>query len=1113
MTFAAARPIRLILATALALVCLALPAARAGAADGAPVFDLISLATPTNFIPGDAESEYIYDLRIMNVGSGPTDGSPIAITDTLPAGVEVKGVQLRLRTSNDGSSSSVDAGSSCAVTKAGGTETVTCTISEALPEALEPALVAPAEQRQVVISVFTPGSVPEGTVLANHVEVEGGGAAPAAITTKNEASSKDAASGITYFHSSPLDADGQPSSQAGSHPFDFLASSFAINTRVAPPGTTAHFLPAGGDIKDVEVALPPGLAGNPGAAERCTAQEFATSHGIFPGHGSFFVANACPPGSVVGVVFPQQVEGISGLAQIPIYNLVPPPGMPAQLGFQVLGFPFFIDTEVRPDRGYRVVGVLHNLSQIKRLTASTVLLWGTPGDAAHDAVRGECLNQLNYFDFPVSLGDCPSGIANPKPFLRLPTDCDTPLETALSLSNWTDASLLEALQSQPAPLGCNLLSFEPSLEAHPTTDVADSPTGLKAHLHLPQDEDPAHFGTADLEEAVVTLPEGLVVNPASANGLGACSASQIGLTSAPGASPATFSAAPAACPRSALIGSAEIDAPAIDHTLKGGVYVATPYDNPFDSLLAIYIAVDDAESGIVLKLPGHVLANPDTGQLTTVFPDAPQQPFDDFRLEFSAGPLAALRTPAVCGSYQTEATLTPYSAPESGPPATEVDAYSIDKAPGGGECPTTEAALPNSPSFEIGTEAPIAAAYSPLVLRLARPDGSQEFTTVSTTLPPGLIGRAAGLPPCSEAALAAAEAKSGTQEKASPSCPEASRVGSVKVGAGAGPAPFYTTGTAYWAGPYKGGPFSLAIVTPAAAGPYDLGTVVSRVALRLDPETAQVSATSDPIPHILKGIPLDVRSIALRLDRPSFILNPTSCKKMGVSGALTSVFGQVAPLADRFQVGECSRLGFKPKLSLALKGATKRTGNPRLVADLSYPKGTYANIARAQVKLPKAAFLDQGHIRTVCTRVQFAAEQCPAASVYGKASAQSPLVDYTLSGPVYLRSSDNILPDLVADLHGPASQPVRVALVGRTDSVKGALRNTFDTVPDVPASHFHLELFGGKRGLVDLSQNLCAHTYRAVVKLDAQNGKVHDTEPAIGTSCKGKKHKRRGQRP
>ncbi len=686
----------------------------------------------------------------------------------------------------------------------------------------------------------------------------------------------------------------------------------------------------------------------------------------------------------------------------------------------------------------------------------------------------------------------------------MPTSCIEPLRSVFSYSTWSqpDSFLSQGFDEQ-VPAGCNQVEFDPTLEARPTTDVADSPSGLHVDLHIPQkeNESPGGRGQADLRDTVVTLPKGLVVNPSSANGLGSCTSAQVGYRAGTSA-PMEFTPDPAQCPPSSRIGTVELNVPAVDHPIKGGVYVATPHDNPFGSLLALYIAVDDPTSGVVVKLAGEVHADPQTGQLTTTFAGTPQQPFEDFHLEFFGGAGAALRTPAVCGTYSTTSSLTPWSAPESGPPATPSDTYSITREPGGGGCPSAGGGESNSPGFDAGTLAPIARAYSPFVMRLRREDGSQEFSSVSATLPPGLLGKLAGIPYCPEAAMTAAEAKSGRVEQASPSCPAASQLGTVTVGAGAGPAPYYTNGRLYLAGPYKGAPLSLVAITPAAAGPYDLGTVVSRVAVHVDPETARITAISDPIPHILQGIPLDVRSIVVNVDRADFTLNPTNCDPMTAGGEVTSVFGQIAPLSSPFQVGECSGLAFKPKLSFALTGKPNRGAHPALKAVLRMPEGG-ANIAKAVVTLPHSEFIDQGHFRTICTRVQYAQGACPAGSIYGFARAASPLLEKPLEGPVYLRSSSHELPDLVISLDGQ----VHFDAVGHVDSVNGGLRTTFEAVPDAPVTSLVLKMQGGKKGLFVNSTNICAKNYRATVEFDAQNGKVADSRAPMKAKCKGKGRK------
>jgi len=554
-----------------------------------------------------------------------------------------------------------------------------------------------------------------------------------------------------------------------------------------------------------------------------------------------------------------------------------------------------------------------------------------------------------------------------------------------------------------------------------------------------------------------------------------------------------------------------VKTPLLEDPLEGNVYLAKPFDNPFGTLLGIYLAIDDPQTGTIAKLPGKVEADPQTGQLTTTFTESPELPLEDVRLHLFNGPRAALTTPQTCGTYTTTSELTPWSTPE-GADAHPTDSFETTTSPNGGACPRSPGEAANRPSFSAGTISPQAGSYSPFVLHLAREDGTQRISGIDTTLPEGLTGKLAGVAQCPEAAIAAAKAREapnqGAAEIQGPSCPASSEVGTADVAAGSGITPLHVQGHAYLAGPYEGAPISLVVITPAVAGPFDLGAVTTRVALHVDPETARIHAVSDPLPQILDGIPLDVRSIALELGRPDFSLNPTSCDPMAVGGSVTSALGMSQALSSPFQVGGCSALPFKPKLSVKLKGGTRRGDFPALTA-IATAKPGEANIGSVAVTLPHSAFLEQGHIGTVCTRVQFAqgavpGEACPKRSIYGKATAITPLLAQPLSGPVYLRSSSHQLPDLVVALHGQ----VDVVLDGRVDSVKGALRNTFEAVPDAPVTKFVLKMQGGRKGLIVNSRNLCASTNRATVLMDGQNGKTHDTRPVVKARCGGKGRKR-----
>jgi hypothetical protein len=655
------------------------------------------------------------------------------------------------------------------------------------------------------------------------------------------------------------------------------------------------------------------------------------------------------------------------------------------------------------------------------------------------------------------------------------------------------------------PDNCQGVKFEPIVKLTPTSNQADSPTGMDVEVTMPTAglEDPEGVAQANLDNAIVTFPRGMSVNPSSAHGLKACSLAQLKF----------HSNAPDECPDASKIGTVEVDTPLIAETLTGDVYLAAQNDNPFKSTIGIYLVFASERDGITIKVAGKLAPDPVTGQLTSVFTENPEAPFSRLVLHFNSGPRAPLINPPKCGTYAIHSELSPWSAVNpANPTAAEIAAadstYEVSSGPGGGPCPGggLEAAL------EAGLENPVAGAKSPFVLRLSREDGSQRISGLEVAMPKGLTAYLKGVPYCPEHLLAGISGAelSGAGELASPACPAASQVGNVQAGAGAGPFPYYAAGKAYLAGPYKGAPLSIAIVTPAVAGPFDLGNVVVRNALHVDPASAQVTVKSDPIPTILHGLLLDVRDIRVNIDRPGFTAAPTNCEPMSIDARVSGELGGVANLSSRFQAGSCSALGFKPKLALRLFGGTKRGAHPRLVAKLTARPGD-ANIAGASVALPHSEFLDQAHIRTICTRVQFAARACPQGSIYGHAEAQTPLLDQPLSGPVYLRSSSNPLPDLIAALRGPDHQPIEVALSGRIDSVHGGIRSSFEAVPDQPVSSFVLRMRGGKRGLLVNSRDVCKTVNKATARFSAHNGRTATLRPRLVSSCGKARGKKSGR--
>jgi hypothetical protein len=682
-----------------------------------------------------------------------------------------------------------------------------------------------------------------------------------------------------------------------------------------------------------------------------------------------------------------------------------------------------------------------------------------------------------------------------------------------------------------------------SSTAQPSSEASrhDSPRAPRSHLFvftsaevraLSFDQqgllssNPEALAQSAVREAVVTLPEGMTVDPSVAEGLGACDPGQIERE--------TLSAQ--GCPESSKIGTLSLRTPLLEQTLHGSVYLAAQDDpatptpgaeNPFDSLIALYIVVEDPGLGVLVKLPAEVEPDPRTGQLVTTVPDAPQVPFTSFDFHFREGQRAPLITPPGCGPQTVHASFVPWAGPAA---SVSADAgFQILSGPEGRPCPG--AAPPFEPGFEAGTTNNAAATFSPFEMRITRRDGDQDLTKLSATLPPGVTGRLAGVQKCPDAAIALAKAKRGRAEQASPSCPPGSLIGHTVAGAGVGSALTYVPGSLYLGGPYHGDPLSVVAITPAVAGPFDVGTVVVRFALRIDPRSAQVTVDgerSDPIPHLLKGIPLALRDLRASTERPDFTLNPTSCDP---SQSAATLWGSAtnpldpaddAPLgrASRFQAADCAALGFEPKLAVKLRGGTRRGANPALRAVVT-PRPGDANFSRAVVTLPRSAFLEQAHIRTICTRVQFAAGPgngalCPKGAQYGFARAWSPLLDGPAQGPVFLRSSDNNLPDLVVALKGPASAPVDVELSARIDSVKGGIRSTFAAIPDLPVSRFILDMQGGKKGLIVNSRHLCRKPgrNRARANLRGQNGKLSRTRPrVVAVKCaKRRKAKRAAKR-
>jgi len=877
-------------------------------------------------------------------------------------------------------------------------------------------------------------------------------------------------------------------SQAGGHP------NFTIS--IALKREPNNELPAA--TRDTIFELPPGLLANPTAVPVCSIAQFISTD-----VNSNSNATGCPQGSQVGVT---EIEifnkGGSVRFTEPVYNLEPRSGEPARLGFIATSYPILIDTRLRSDGDYGATAAAEGVSALVPLLSASTAIWAVPADESHDAQRITPYEAVHNSGAPETpSGKRPSGLV-PRPFMVNPTRCGVAQGVSVAADSYAAPGLFsEAFAPLGANSGCDSLDFSPTLSVVPTSPQVESGSGLDVKLTFPTGglEHENLDAEAGQRRVKVTLPAGVAINPSQAVGLGACSLDAFARE--------TSSSLPGqGCPQDSKIGSVTARSPLVDETAEGSLFAARPYQNPFGTLIALYLVLKIPDRGVSVRLAGKVVADPQTGQLVTTFGEAPyeipQLPVSSFELHFREGARSPLVMPASCGTYTSSATFTSWAGQE----VTTQPTFQISRGVGGGVCPGG-GSRPFGPGFAAGTLNNNAGSYSPFYMRFTRRDGDQELSRFSSTLPRGVAARLAGVAYCPQAAIDSARTKSGAAELAVPSCPSTSRVAHAQVGAGVGSVLTYAGGNIYLAGPYREAPLSLVAIVPAVAGPFDLGTVVIRIPLRVNPRTAVVTAdgaSSEPIPRILAGIPLRVRDVRVYADRSNFTFNPTSCDPLQTTAELWASGADVLSVGDdsrvslsaRFQAANCSRLRFKPRLALRLRGAVERGGNPAL-RGVFIPRPGDANLAGAVLRLPHSAFLDQGHIRTICTRVQFAANACPKGAVYGHATASTPLLDEPLRGPVYLRSSSHELPDLVADLHGT----VEVEAVAKIDSVDGALRATFTKVPDVPVSKVVVSMQGAGKGLIENSTNLCRGEHPAEARLRAHNASRRVARPVIEADC------------
>jgi len=919
--------------------------------------------------------------------------------------------------------------------------------------------------------------------------------------------------GAAGFDVSATREDGQPETRAGSHPFAMvtridLNQAGEIEGRPGVPVTD-------GDARDIQLEWPPGLIENPGALDKCNQTDFHT-----PRTNPFGISRSgedCPALSQIGIVTVRSSAEGGGSRTFGLFNLMPPPGFPSQIGFSPFGVPITLTPSIRDLGGeYGVTLHLRDLSQRIDVNGLTITVWGTPWGVSHNGQRGDCLNESEP-GFPWSKCPVEQGARSHVPFayLTLPASCTGPVAFNAAATSWQQPGFVGATalsrDASGAPTGlreCDRLRFEPIVTAEATNPRASSPSGFDFTL-TPKEEaltNPALRVPSQARRAVVTLPDGMTVNPSLAAGLGSCTPQQYATETA-------VSPLAVGCPEESKIGTFTVQSPLFEETVNGAIYLAQPDDrntpapgaeNPFDSLLAVYLIARNPARGVLVRVAGRLTTDPVSGRLTATFDDLPQLPYSNLKMHFREGQRAPLVTPSACGVFATQVELTPWNAP--GDTARSAPQFGIAKGIGAGEACPTGGTPPFGPGAVGGTLNANAGSFTPFHLRLTRADSEQEFTSYSATLPPGLTGKIAGIPYCPDAAIEAAKRKTGREEERHPSCPAASEIGHTVSGYGASQVLAYAPGKLYLAGPYKGSAFSVVAVNSATVGPFDLGVVVIRSAIRVDRHTAQISidsAGSDPIPHILQGVPIHLRDVRVYIDRPEGTLNPTSCEAKTLTSTMTGSGGATANVGNRFQVSNCSALEFRPRLSLRLRGPTRRGSFPSLRASLRPHRGD-ANIGHAAVTLPPSLFLAQDHIDTVCSRRQFDADNCPRGSVYGQATAITPLLAQPLRGKVYLRSSSNRLPDLVVALRGNG---IAIDVVGRIDSFKGGIRTTFDVVPDAPVTKFLLSLEGGKRSLLVNADNVCRSPQRAIARFVGQNNAGETSRPLMRARC-GKRGKR-----
>ncbi len=1104
------RPARRCRSRALVRVALAvaLTSALALALGASPAFAgvlwrLDSNSAPTDIVP--AQPARII-ASASNVGDSSLSGSgaqPVVITDKLPSDLEIpeslsaSQIEGKLEANNR-----LEAASElvCSVEEAERKEVSCETTSMTQP-------LAPFTQLRVTIPVEARGGASSGeqnSVEVSGGEAPGGGGGPTVGLQRPVAiASEPTPFGIEHYELAPEEETGSIDARAGSHPFQ-LTTTLDLNEALAPEqqGGSELVPSAPALARNLSFELPPGLLGNPQAIPQCSDADFSSI-------GANNV-NACPADTAIGVAIvtlnlPNPPLGAFSEA-VPVFNLVPAPGEPARFGLEDTKVPIILDTSLRSSGDYGVDVLIHNTSQVAQLLSSRVTLWGEPQSQSHDNSRGwACIRGVE-----VNGEVCtpPSQRAS-TPFLSLPTSCLGTLETEMRGEAWSGAQaedrflFQDDLQEPLASLqGCSSVGFDPAISVSPAEEQegrapaggvssASTPTGLNVQVTLPSEE--AGLAESALRSTSVALPAGMQLSPSAANGLQACSEAQIGyegrgLSEDPFASgteePLRFSSAPPACPDASKVATVAIKSQDLANELKGAVYIATQQQNPFGSLFAIYLAAEDPISGVRVKLAGEVSLNEETGQISTSFQGTPQVPFERFSLHFFEGQRASLATPPLCGSYSTLATFSPWSSSGS---VSRESAFPITSGPGGSACASPQRFQPTITAGSSTTQAGAFAAFS---LTLTHPDGDQALRTLSVHLPPGIAATLSSITPCGE------------PQAAENQCPASSEIGHSTALAGLGSEPVSLPGEAYLTGPYEGAPFGIEVSTPAIAGPFDLGVVLVRSRIEVDPHTAAVTISSDPIPTILKGVPAQIKALNVSVDRPNFEYNPTSCAPMSIGATLGGADGASAGASYPFTATGCAALPFKPQVQAQTQGKTSKANGASLSLKFKDQKGQ-ANVAKTVLTIPAILPARLSTIQKACLAKTFEANpaSCPEGSDIGSAIVHTPVLKSPLTGPIYLVSHGNAAwPDAELVLQG---EGITVILDGQTAIKKGITTSSFEAVPDAPFESLEATLPEGPHSAlttnlpIKAKYSLCGQKLSIPMVLSGQNGAVIEQKTKV----------------